>query len=270
MERTESDLFAARLSDMLRASERGEVALSPFLTPEEGAEAERFFRLCGATERLRLWGGYPAAERRRAYLLPEYLTVSPDLMPPMDTDPAETLSDERLAGAVSAVRIEGSGYRELSHRDHLGSLLALGLERDALGDLAVQDAHTAVVFCTARVAEFLCTSLERVANDRVRCTPYRPDASFSDGRRTVPVTDTVASARLDCAVAALANCSREAARSAIASGRISVDHVLADRPDRTLEPPCLISVRGVGRFRLLPYEGETRRGRLRLRAEKFV
>lgn len=263
-------MFEARLNDMIRLAERGEPALSPFLTPAECAAAERFFASGGMTERIRLWGGYPEAERKRVYLFPEYLLMLPDLLPPPDTDPADTAGCEAPSGAVSAVRITGSGFRELSHRDYLGSLLGLGLERDALGDIAVQNPHEAVVFCTAQIRDFLLGTLEKVANDKVRCRALTAGEPFTDGRKTVPVTDTVASARLDCVVAALAGRSREAAREAIESGLVEVDYLPQQRADRLLCPPLCLSVRGVGKFRLLPFEGETRKGRLRMRAERFV
>lgn len=268
--RGEDARLLARLEDLARIAGRGETALSPFLTPRECMVTERFFAARGMTDRAILWGGYPGAERCRLYLLPAYALDFPDLLPPEDTDPAGTLGDERLTGAVTAVKVSGSGFRELSHCDYLGSLLGLGLERDALGDIAVQDTHTAVVFCTAQVAAFLCTTLEKVANDKVRCRLYQPDDGFTDGRRTVPVTDTVASQRLDCVVAALTGKSRDAAREAITSGLVEVDYTPEERPDRSLTPPVLLSVRGTGKFRLLPFEGETKKGRLRLRAEKFV
>lgn len=263
-------LLEARLEDMIRIAERGETALSPFLTPAECVAAERFFALRGMRGQVRLWGGYAEAERKRLYLLPEYFLALPDLLPPEESDPAETLGDEALTGAVSAVRITGSGFRELSHRDYLGSLLGLGLERDALGDIAVQNPHEAVVFCTAKIRDFLFATLERVANDKVRCRAQSPDEPFTDGRQTISVTDTVASARLDCVVAALIGKSRETAREAIEGGLVEVDYQPVLRGDRVLAPPLFLSVRGVGKFRLLPFEGETRKGRLRLRAERFV
>ena len=264
-------LLAARVGDMLRVAERGECAVSPFLTPQERVRTERQLARAGVTESAVFWGGYTGAERRRLYLLPSYLLSVPELLPPQDTDPVTNPAG--VVGredAVAAVRIEGSGFRELTHRDYLGSLLSLGLERDVLGDIAVQDAHTAVVFCTARVAEFLPGALERVASDRVRCRIYLPDADFTDGRRTVPVSDTVASPRLDCVVAALTGKSRESAREAITDGLVEVDYLTEERPDRSLTPPVMLSVRGVGKFRLLPFGGETKKGRLRLMAEKFV
>lgn len=71
-------------------------------------------------------------------------------------------------------------------------------------------------------------------------------------------------------MAALIGKSRETAREAIEGGLVEVDYQPILRGDRVLAPPLFLSVRGVGKFRLLPFEGETRKGRLRLRAERFV
>lgn len=265
-----ASLLEARLEDLLRAADRGIPALSAFLSPAERVSAERFFALRGERDRVRFWGGYPEAERVRLYLLPEYCLSAPECLPLPDTDPAPVLGDGDLADAVVALRIQGSGFRELAHRDYLGSLLGLGLERDALGDIAVQDAHAAVVFCTGQVRRFLTAHLERIANDRVRCSDWEVGDPFICGRKTVAVRDTVASERLDCAVAALAGFSREEARARIAAGLVEVDYMTATRADLRLSPPLMLSVRGVGRFRLLCFDGETKRGRLRLLAEKYI
>lgn len=268
-ERTAADLLAARLRDMAHAADRGDLALSPFMTPQDCAEAERYLAVTGNAERAVFWGGYEGAERKRLCLLPDYLAdyVSVAVS---HIAPFREIPDERAQTAVVAVKIVGSGYRMLTHRDYLGSLLGLGLERDVLGDLAVQDERSAVVFCTERVAQFLLDHLERVANDKVRCASYAVDEQFSDGRRTAPVYATVASERLDCAVAALTGKSREEARKLVSDGLVEVDYTPQDRPDRSLALPQTLSIRGIGKFRLLAFDGETKKGRLRLRAEKFV
>ena len=89
-------------------------------------------------------------------------------------------------------------------------------------------------------------------------------------RRTEPWNDTVASPRLDAVVASLCRLSREKAHTAVTGGLVEVDFALRERPDFFLEAPCLISVRGFGRYRILSLLEETKKGRLRLVAERFV
>jgi RNA-binding protein YlmH len=259
----------ARLEDYVSFSEKGRIAVSSFLTPGERKQAERFLTARGCADRAIFWGGYAEAERTCLFLLPDFYAEIEGLMPPPDTDPAETLS-ELDGDAVAAVRIRGSGFRTLSHRDYLGSILGLGVERDAIGDIAVQSDCEAVAFCRRGLRSFLIENLTKAASDTVRCSEYTLEESFTDGRRYAPISDTVASPRLDCVVAALTNLSREDAQQAVRTGLVEVDFEPEERTDCTLTPPVTVSVRGYGRYILRAFDGETKKGRLRLRADRLV
>ena len=264
-------LLQARLEDAVEKCERGRVAVLSFLTPLEKRRAEEMLRRRGVWEQAWFWGGYEGAERVSLFLLPEYLLAC--LSGPVEAcDPTELsgLLEEWIREEVCALRISGSKFRTLTHRDYLGAVLHLGLERDALGDIAVQNDHEAILFCTATVAAFLTEHLERAANDGVRCKLCTLDESFTDGRKFRPISDTVASARLDCVVAALINESREGAQSAIRAGRVEVEYEVVERTDLMLTPPVLLSIRGHGRFILRTFDGTTAKGRLRLRADRWI
>lgn len=265
------ELLEARIGDALEKCRRGSVAVLSYLSPHGRNRAER--ELSRRTESARAWffGGYREAERVCLFLLPDYLL---DLLEGPITEYApdgmEGILGEELTQAVCAVRVRGSGYRVLSHRDYLGSILGLGIERDAIGDIAVQNEHEAVVFCAKGMADFLCTALDKVATDTVRCSLYTVDGDFTDGRKYAPVNDTVASARLDCVVAALTGQSREDAQRSVRSGTVEVNFEPEERVDVQVEPPAWISVRGYGRFRLRSFDGETKKGRLRMCAERLI
>ena len=259
----------ARLEDALLRCEKGTTATLGFLSAAERAEVERLLRMRGVS-RWDAWGGYADAERVLVLLPPPYLEeFFPTWGATEGDEPTEYLAEAR-SEAVASVRIVGSGYRKLSHRDYLGSLLGLGLERDVLGDIALQNDREAVVFCAPHIVGFLCEELKKVASDTVRCLPYVPDAAFTDGRSYLPIRTTVASLRLDCVVAALTNHSREATQRAILTGTVEVNHEVCERADRFLTPPTTLSVRGEGRFYLRSVEGDTRKGRIRIFAEKLV
>ena len=280
--------FLARLDDYAAAAERGRVAVSPFLTPAERRTAAARFAGGEWTDRVLFWGGYPTAERTCLFLLPDFY-AAPDWLPdrtvptdparlpagfgpafdPYDGDPAATVPDP-AADAIGVLLVRGSGYRDLTHRDYLGSLLGLGLERDAVGDILLLSTCSAYVICAKKLAPFLVTALEKVGSDVVRVCENALPADFVPHRAFAPITDTVASPRLDCVVAALASRSREAAQDLVRSGLVEVDFQPELRPDRLLTPPVVLSIRSVGRFRLLPFAGETRKGRLRLLAQKYL
>ena len=60
------------------------------------------------------------------------------------------------------------------------------------------------------------------------------------------------------------------AQSAVRTGLVEVDFEVEERTDLILVPPATVSVRGYGRFILRSFDGQTRKGRLRLRADRLV
>ncbi len=270
-----------RLDDLSEAAARGCAAVSAYLTPREARWAMRHLHTRITAGTALLWGGYPAAERVRAILLPDYVEgmMDPDALAAAPEavlrdagfdDLADTVSD-----AVAALTICGSGFRSLSHRDYLGSILGLGVERDAIGDLLVIDGETdarpaAILMTDARMAVFLADNLERVATDTVRIERTDLRSVKIPARKLAPIRDTVASERLDCVVAALCNLSREAAQTAIRQGLCEVDYESVTACDLALRPPATVTVRGHGKFLVEAFDGETRKGRIRLLAGKYI
>ena len=269
-------LLLSRLDDLVRVGGRGEAAVSSFLTPREAKYARAHLSARVSAGTAVLWGGYPDAERVRVVILPYYTEGLVDAAA-LASDPAAALTDaglddlaETVRGAVCPVLVKGSGFRELSHRDYLGSILGLGLERDAIGDILIPDSHSAILLTDTRVGDFLTTQLEKVATDTVRVSRLPEGTSLGGTRRLQPITDTVASKRLDCVVAALCNLSREKAQMAVRSGLVELDYEAVEACDTTVEAPAVISVRGYGKFAVHAFDGTTRKGRIRLSAGKYI
>lgn len=269
-------LLLSRLDDLVRVGGRGEAAVSSFLTPREAKYARAHLSARVSAGTAVLWGGYPEAERVRVVILPDYTEGLVDAAA-LASDPAAVLSDaglddvaETVRGAVCPILVKGSGFRELSHRDYLGSILGLGLERDAIGDILIPDSHSAILLTDTRVGDFLTTQMEKVATDTVRVSRLPEGTALTGTRRLQPVNDTVASERLDCVVAALCNLSREKAQMAVRSGLVELDYEAVEACDTTVEAPAVISVRGFGKFAVHAFDGTTRKGRIRLVAGKYI
>jgi hypothetical protein len=78
------------------------------------------------------------------------------------------ICDYGFSNGISCISVKGSGFEQLSHRAVMGSILGLGVERDAIGDIVMIDGHNALFFCDSRLSDFFCESLERVGRDKVR------------------------------------------------------------------------------------------------------
>ena len=152
--RTEEDrMLLAHTEDLLLRSAGG-IAAGEFLNLGEQYLIRAYLTQCGKTEHIdyAFFGGYPSAERRMLFLFPSYLSDTFRYFTEGDADTDAVCAEEER---ICALRIQGSGYRVLTHRDYLGSLLALGIERSVIGDIAVLDEHSSVLFVKSVMAEYL-------------------------------------------------------------------------------------------------------------------
>lgn len=261
----ENTALVARLCDLAERAERGEVAISSFLSPREGLLASRYLSTRGIA--YRLFGGYDDAERVRAYLLPSYMEESMADVGTLD----ELLQAFGFESRISCLRVTGSGYVSLSHRDFLGSLLGLGLERSVIGDVVVSEASVqALVFCDETIAPFLLSEWKKVGNDTVKISRLSLSEIDIPPRRFAPIHDTLASPRLDGVVASLCRLSRDRAKTTVESGLVELNFETEARPDRTVEEGAILSVRGFGRYRIISVSEQTKKGRFRLEAQKYL
>ncbi len=260
--------LSARLSDILRESERGYIGASVFLDPAEVFFAAEFIERNGKSNSAFLFGGYDGAERKCAFFLPEYYeALSPDLS---STKAILEQFCEDISGSIQMLSITGSGYKKLTHRDYLGAVLNMGIDRSAVGDICVTDDCSAVIFTTPAVSELLITSLERIGADKVKVKKLELLSSFSYERKTKDINDTVASDRLDCVVASLAAESREKAKMLILSGQVECNYSTSEKTDIRVKNGDTVTVRGIGKFIISDITEETKKGRLRLAAKKYI
>lgn len=150
MERREEALLRARVEELDARAQRGDFCFTRYLTPHELAVA---LAVPGGAARF-AWGGWNEAERQRLFFVPDYAGEPEGSTPEAWLRLIEPMFGDALHDAVTRVRVDGSGYRTLAHRDYLGSILALGVERSALGDIVLIDAFSAAVFCDAKLADY--------------------------------------------------------------------------------------------------------------------
>ena len=262
MIKDEFSVLFARIDDLCRCAARGVLGVSGFLSPREQHFVLKHLREEGSSLSCFMWGGYEGAQRKRAFILPEFIDSVSGFS---DIDP---FCDD---GRICSLFISESGYKKLSHRDYLGSVLGLGIERSVVGDILLSEQDGgAFLFCDDSMADFIAMELKRVGNDAVKVKRVDVGEDFCPKIEMAHVTDTVASARVDCVVAALCSLSRERATATVRGGLVEVEYETVEAPDRLLSPPCVVSVRGYGKFRINSLSEHTRKGRIRLDADKYI
>ena len=146
---------------------------------------------------------------------------------------------------------------ELSHRDFLGSVLNLGLERSVIGDILVHG-NTGYLFCLSRMAGFLCENLTSVSRTSVKVSVWEGETAFLVKKERVTVS--VSSLRADCVVSAVLHLSRGDAECLAKCGLVLVNGRVAEG-DRRVKEGDVFAVRGKGKFVFLREEGKSRKDR---------
>lgn len=151
---------------------------------------------------------------------------------------------------------------ELSHRDYLGALMSLGIERDLLGDIRINE-KTAYLFCMDHIADYIIRNLTSVRHTNVRIAVMQeiPEAA---GPRFENQTIIAASERLDAVIARLYNLARSKSQDLFRSEKVFVNGKQCENSSLVCKAGDKISVRGFGKFVYLGSEGLTGKGRSRI------
>ncbi|MCR5754004.1 MAG: hypothetical protein K6G30_04195 [Acetatifactor sp.] len=155
---------------------------------------------------------------------------------------------------------------KLSHRDFLGALMNLGIERSTLGDIKVGDKE-AYLFCQESMADYICENLTQVRHTHVVCKVDE----FQNVPEEVPesCTITVSSLRVDACIAKVYNQSRSDCLELFRAGKVYVDGRLCENNSRILKPGETVNARGFGKFKMCGEARETRKGKLSVEMAVF-
>ena len=178
-------------------------------------------------------------------------------------------SSEESEVPISVIRFDVPKFRKLTHRDYLGTLMSLGIDRSKTGDILTDD-EGAYVFVMSDIAEYVARNVNKIANAGVN-TKIVDMADFIPPKpKTTEKMCVCASLRLDAVVAATLNISRGNTEKLISSGYVKLNHrEVLDRSKQVGEGD-LLSIRNYGRFILKDIGNNTRKGRLHITVEKFV
>lgn len=157
---------------------------------------------------------------------------------------------------------------KLSHRDYLGALLNLGVERSTVGDILVGE-DSAWMFCVERMADFFLENLNKVKHTIVITERVMDPADFPKPQ-LAEITGTCSSVRLDAVIALAFQASRSSLTKLIEGGQVFVNGKMITSNGYTLKEGDLVSVRGKGRFRYDGILNQTKKGRYSVRLYRYV
>lgn len=246
------EFFLKRIRELANISyQRDIVTFSDFLNlNERNMVNSQNLRSLGVT--VESFGGYENAERQMVAFHPDALAFPWDY-------PIDCLKIEAKSLKFSEV---------LSHRDYLGALLNLGVDRSVIGDILVKD-KTAWFFCLDKMTDFFLENLCRVRHTNILITKVEnPDELPKP--ELEPVSGTCSSVRLDALIALAFKASRSSMVSYIEGGLVFVNGKLVTSNGYEPKEGDIISVRGKGRFIFDGVSHQTKKGRCGIRLLLYV
>jgi RNA-binding protein YlmH len=219
--------------------------LTDFLDPREQHILKTIIGENG-TIKFQLFGGSSEGERKRALIMPDYIT-------PTEEDFQITLME--IDYPIKFVSIE--------HPQVLGSLMSLGLKRGKFGDILMKDGRVQF-FLSSEISDYIKSNLESIGRASIRLKEAVLEEAIAVDDLWMEQDITVSSLRLDTIISGIHHISRQKSQAFIQQGLVKVNWTSIENLSFECREGDLLSVRGYGRIKILSIEGRTKKDKWRM------
>ncbi len=247
---TEGEHTAVKLVDFAsQALKNRKYKLSGFLTPFEQEMATTIANSLGDLI-VEFDGGFVGAERQRAAFCHEDFAGTP-------------------AFEIAVIKAEWNGeFVRLSHRDVLGSILSLGVDRECIGDI-IATKEFAKILVDKKMADYFIANLTRIGDAGVETVLDELASIEPKEERVKEISATVASLRVDSIAAAGFGMSRSRMATEIAAEKIKLNWQTVKNAAQSIKQGDVLSMRGRGRLEVTEIRGQTKKGRIGVLLKRF-
>ncbi len=251
-------LLISKVMDKIRFCEtKNKIQTTDFLDEMEQKLLENFLKSQKISNYF-FTGGFEEAERKILVIYPEKLT--------------DIIRNINLNEYINCIRIQlpNEMQGEYTHKNYLGGLMKLGISREKIGDILVEE-NGADILVMSEMLKFLITnisSLTRFSKSRVEQIELQNLRKIEIKTQNIKIT--VASMRLDNIVSELARCSRGKANELLSQERVLLNHEIIEKSSKEVKENDIVTIRGKGRFVIKNILGNSRKGRLFIEVEKFI
>ncbi len=252
---TEEENLLRHLSDLSAQADRKNIyTYSGFLSLPEIDLLKR----AGLSTPYSLFGGTESAERQIAVF---------------GSEEAFGYEAEPPVSVLEIAPVSEKFGEELSHRDYLGAILNLGIDRSLTGDIVIRE-KKAWLFCLDSIAGYIAENLLHIRHTEVTVKDLGSAKALSDLPELKPVLQklqlNVASERLDAVTAAFLGQSRNHTLSCFSQKLVYVNSRLMTDVSYRLKENDVLNVRGFGKAIYTGISGESKKGRLYVTLMKYV
>ena len=157
----------------------------------------------------------------------------------------------------------------ISHRDILGSILALGITREKIGDILISDDEIIIILKSV-LSNYIIQNLDTISKYKVifEKIDFIEFDKFTVKKEKHSVI--ISSLRIDNIIAEITNFSRKKTNDIIKKGIVKVNHEEVNKAYMELKENDIISIKGFGRYKVLEILGRTKKDKIRIIYEKFL
>ena len=145
---------------------------------------------------------------------------------------------------ISAIRISPLSVKfaeQLNHRDYLGAIMNLGIERELVGDIIIK-VPDAYVYCLSHIADYICDNLDSIKHTHIRCT-ICTDEIEAIKPELEEIRIIAASKRIDAVVASLTRLSRSNSNELFTSKKIFLNGICNENKSKNLKKDDVLVIR---------------------------
>ena len=156
----------------------------------------------------------------------------------------------------------------IEHRNILGSITHLGINREKVGEIIKVDDYW-YVYCLKPIGTFLFSNGLRFAGQDLKLEILNENFIPSNFRKFEDEKIIVSSLRLDCFVKELARTSREIAQKFIKSGNVNLNYDECKDFDKKINENDIISIRKEGKFKVDSLGGLTKKNKYVVNIKRY-
>ena len=248
---TEAEKSAVKLVDFAtQALKNRKYKLSGFLSPFEQETAGTIANSLGGLK-VEFDGGFFGAERQRAAFCHEDFEGTPVF-------------------EISVIKAEWNGeFARIGHRDILGSILGLGIDREVVGDI-IATKDFARIIVDKKMVDYFFANLNKIGNVSVKVEIDELENIAPKEERVKEIKSTVASLRIDSIVAAGFGMSRSKAAAEISAEKVQLNWQTAKNSSQSIKAGDILSMRGRGRLEVSEITGQTKKGRIGVLLKRYL
>lgn len=170
---------------------------------------------------------------------------------------------------IAILKIENkSKFTKLTHRDFLGALMSLGIERNKMGDLLVHE-NVCYIPVHDEIKDFILYNIDKIGRasckvEEVENIALLPSINFKED------VVLISSLRLDNIVCKLANTARGKAQDLIEQGMVQVDYVKIKEKSYEIKKDDRVTIRGIGKFIIGDIIGNSKSGKIKISVKKYT